>query len=60
MPPPAIRTGRLDVYLLGRLAGRIVPASKTLRAEGSAMHPSPIFGEIESVVESQAARISHP
>ena len=144
MPPPAIRTGRLDVYLLGRLAGRldyasrgneknfavlyeggkaglapvydalctsvypalsreaamsvggerrldgidrpafarmaaeigvspalvlrrldalaerIVPAAKALRAECSARHPSPIFGEIESVVESQAARLSHP
>ncbi len=28
MPPPAIRTGRLDVYLLGRLAGRLDYASR--------------------------------
>ena len=28
MPPPAIRTGRLDVYLLGRLAGRLDYSSR--------------------------------
>ena len=65
MPPPAIRTGHLDVYLLGRLAGRldaladrIVPAVKALRAECAALHPSPVFGKIEGVVEQQAARLA--
>jgi serine/threonine-protein kinase HipA len=43
---------------LGALADRIVPAVKALRAECAALHPSPVFGKIEGVVEQQAARLA--
>ena len=52
---PALVLRRLDA-----ITKRIVAAAKGLRAEYSALHPSPVLGEIEAVVERQAARLAEP
>ena len=52
---PALVLRRLDA-----MTKRIVIAAKALRAEYSALHPSPVLGEIETVVERQAARLARP